>query len=59
MLHPDRNLGDPNAASKFANLQAACQVFESEETRKEFDETGDVKGIEDLSARLKALVVKE
>lgn len=58
LLHPDRNLDDPDAASRFANLQAACRVFESEETRKEFDETGDVKQFEDLGTALKALTVE-
>lgn len=59
LLHPDRNLGDPGAASRFANLQSACRVFESEETRKEFDDTGDVKQFEDLGTALKAFTVKE
>jgi hypothetical protein len=33
-------------------------VFESEETRREFDDTGDVKEIDDLQARLQGLAVK-
>lgn len=57
LLHPDRNLGDPAAASKFADLQAACEVFETEETRQEFDRTGRVKQIGNLDRRLKALVM--
>jgi hypothetical protein len=32
-------------------------VFESEEMRQEFNDTGDVKEIEDLQARLEGLVV--
>lgn len=28
-LHPDRNPDDANAASRFADFQAACKVFES------------------------------
>ncbi|KAM0717417.1 hypothetical protein Q7P37_007269 [Cladosporium fusiforme] len=59
LLHPDRNLDDPTAASKFADLQAACEVFETEETRQEFDQTGKVKKIEDLDRRLRALVVDD
>jgi hypothetical protein len=33
-------------------------VFESEEMRQEFNDTGDVKEIEDLQARLEGLVVE-
>ena len=57
-LHPDRNPDDLNAASRFADFQAACKVFESEEKRQEFDDTGDVKDIDDLQARLQGLVLK-
>lgn len=57
-LHPDRNPDDPNAASRFADFQAACKVFESEEKRREFDDTGDVKEIDDLQARLQGLALK-
>jgi len=54
-MHPDRNPGDATASARFADFQAACKVFDSEDTRKEFDETGHVKQIEDLSVRLRAL----
>ena len=57
-LHPDRNPDDPNAASRFADFQAASKVFESEEKRREFDDTGDVKEIDDLQARLQGLALK-
>lgn len=57
-LHPDRVPDDPTAASRFADLQAACQVFESEERRREFDDTGDVKAIEDLHLRLEGLLLE-
>ncbi|GAB7333322.1 hypothetical protein MBLNU13_g04951t1 [Cladosporium sp. NU13] len=57
-LHPDRNPDDPNAASRFADFQVACKVFETEEKRREFDDTGDVKEIDDLQARLQALAMK-
>lgn len=57
-LHPDRNPDDPNAASRFADFQAACKVFESEEKRQEFDDTGDVKEIDDLQARLQGLAME-
>jgi DnaJ-class molecular chaperone len=57
-LHPDRNPDDPNAASRFSDFQAACKVFESEKTRLEFDETGDVKEIGDLQACLQSLAIK-
>ena len=56
-LHPDRNPDDSNAASKFADFQVACKVFESEEKRQEFDDTGDVKEIDDLQARLQGLAM--
>ena len=56
-LHPDRNPDDANAASRFADFQAACKVFESERTRQEFDDTGDVEEIDDLQARLRGLAV--
>jgi DnaJ-class molecular chaperone len=57
-LHSDRNPDDPHAASRFADFQAACQVFESEEKRWEFDDTGNVKEIKDLQARLQGLAMK-
>jgi DnaJ-class molecular chaperone len=57
-LHPDRNPDDPNAASRFADFQAACKVFESEEKRRKFDDTGHVKEIDDLQARLQGLAMK-
>jgi DnaJ-class molecular chaperone len=57
-LHSDRNPDDPSAASRFADFQAACKVFESEEKRQEFDDTGDVKEIDDLQARLQGLATK-
>jgi DnaJ-class molecular chaperone len=57
-LHPDRNADDPNAASRFADFQVACKVFESEEKRREFDDTGDVKEIDNLQARLQGLATK-
>lgn len=56
-LHPDRVPDDPTAASRFADFQAVCQVFESEERRREFDDTGDVKTIEDLHLRLEGLLL--
>ena len=56
-LHPDRNPDDANAASRFADFQAACKVFESEKTRQEFDDTGDVEEVDDLQARLRGLAV--
>lgn len=58
-LHPDRNLDDPKAAARFADFQAACQVFDSEEKRREFDDTGDVKEIDGLRARLEGLVIEQ
>jgi hypothetical protein len=33
-------------------------VFESQEKRQEFDETGDVKEIDGLQARLQGLAIK-
>lgn len=57
-LHPDRNPHDPNAASRFADFQVACKVFESEKKRQEFDDTGDVKEIDDLQAHLQGLAMK-
>jgi curved DNA-binding protein CbpA len=57
-LHPDRNPDDPNAASRFADFQTAGKVFESEEKRREFDDTGDVKDIDDLQTRLQGLAMK-
>jgi DnaJ-class molecular chaperone len=56
-LHPDRNPDDSNAGPKFADFQVACKVFESEEKRQEFDDTGDVKEIDDLQARLQGLAM--
>lgn len=55
LMHPDRNPGDATAGARFADLQAACKVFDSEDARKDFDETGKVRQIEDLSLRLRAL----
>jgi len=57
-LHPDRNPDEANAASMFADFQAACKVFESEKMRREFDDTGDVEEIDDLQARLRGLAVR-
>lgn len=48
LLHPDRNPDDSDAASRFASFQIACQVFETAETRREFDEAGDVKVRQEL-----------
>jgi DnaJ-class molecular chaperone len=59
LLHPDRNPDDPNAASRFADFQAVCQVFDSEEARKEFDETGNVEEIKDLRQRLNGLTLEK
>lgn len=59
LLHPDRNPDYPNAASRFADFQIACQVFETDEARAEFDETGDVKAIHDLRQGLKGLTMKD
>ena len=59
LLHPDRNLDDPNAAAKFADFQAVCQVFDSDEARKEFDETGNVEEIKDLRQRLRGLTLEK
>lgn len=56
-LHPDRSPDDANAASRFADFQVACKVFDSEEKRQEFDDTGDVKDIVDLQARLQGLAM--
>jgi curved DNA-binding protein CbpA len=59
LLHPDRNPDDPDAASRFADFQAVCQVFESEEARKEFDGTGNVEDIKDLRQRLRGLTLEK
>lgn len=59
LLHPDRNPDDPNAASRFADFQAVCQVFESEESRHEFDETGNVDEIKDLRQQLRGLTLEK
>ena len=58
-LHPDRNPDDSNAASRFADFQAVCHVFDSEEARKEFDETGNVEDIKDLRQRLRGLTLEK
>lgn len=59
LLHPDRNPDDPNAASRFADFQAVCQVFDSEEARQEFDETGNVEEIKDLQLQLRGLALEK
>jgi len=38
--HPDRNQDDPNATSKFQNLQRAYAVLKDESRRQRYDETG-------------------
>lgn len=53
--HPDKNPGDPTASSKFADFTAACQVFETEESRAQFDGGGKVDEIKDLSSRMRNL----
>lgn len=59
LLHPDRNPDDPDAASRFASFQIACQAFETDETRREFDETGNVKAIPDLRRELEGLTMSD
>lgn len=54
-MHPDKKKDDPDAGEKFANLSGACRVFEDEDTRREFDETGNVVDLKDLQLRLRAL----
>lgn len=54
-MHPDRNPEDSNASARFADFQAAVKVFDTEESREEFDRTGHVRQIEDLGVRLRAL----
>ena len=41
IIAANRNPDDPNAASRFADFQVACKVFESEEKRREFDQLSD------------------
>lgn len=38
--HPDKNLGDADAAEKFAKISSAYEVLSDEEKRKEYDQYG-------------------
>mgnify|MGYP002626277570 CR=1 FL=1 len=40
-IHPDKNKDDPEASSKFANINKAYQILSNEETRRLYDETGE------------------
>jgi len=40
-IHPDKNKDDPEASSKFANINKAYKILSNEETRKLYDETGE------------------
>lgn len=40
-IHPDKNKNDPEASSKFANINKAYKILSNEETRKLYDETGE------------------
>ena len=45
-LHPDKNVDDPSAASKFQTLQRVYGVLSDEQKRKVYDETGRVDDAE-------------
>lgn len=42
---PDRNIGNPNSAKKFQEVQAAWDLLSNPERRKRFDETGSTEEI--------------
>jgi len=41
LCHPDKNKTDPNASSKFANINRAYKILSNPESRKMYDETGE------------------
>ena len=47
--HPDKNLKDPEAASKFKDISLAHNVLSDPDKRKYYDETGDTEDV-DLTA---------
>ncbi|OQO01604.1 hypothetical protein B0A48_12640 [Cryoendolithus antarcticus] len=54
-MHPDKNLDDPDASSKFSDFVAAMKVFETEENRAKFEETGEDDQVDDLAKKVKSL----
>ena len=40
-IHPDKKKNDPEASSKFSNINKAYKILSNEETRKFYDETGE------------------
>nr|OQO23299.1 hypothetical protein B0A51_06463 [Rachicladosporium sp. CCFEE 5018] len=54
-MHPDKNLDDPDASSKFSDFVAAMKIFESEESRAHFDETGNDDGVNNLARKVRNL----
>ena len=41
LIHPDKNKNDPDASSKFANINRAYKILSNEQSRKYYDETGE------------------
>lgn len=41
--HPDRNIGNPKAAERFKEIQAAWELLSDPERRARFDATGDTE----------------
>lgn len=45
-LHPDKNMNDPDAHSKFVKINRAYEVLKDDDLRKKYDKYGE-KGLED------------
>ncbi|QIX00563.1 hypothetical protein AMS68_006080 [Peltaster fructicola] len=53
--HPDRLPNDAEASTKFADFKILCAAIDKDESRREYDETGEVEDVDDLAGLVERL----